>query len=311
MTALLVATGLGLLILPGVLVQRWDHLSPREWTRLNLASLTIGLWAVRVGLFLSAAPTLLRAVGVEHAAVACHELFGPVLPGGAPIGWASAFAFIFVQHRMHQSKQRTREALDVVRVEAWLGDRSIVDGVDVVCLPTSEPLAYAVCGAPPQVVISKGLVEVLSDAELDAVVRHEHSHLAHNHQRHHSLAAAAEAAVGWLRPVRRSIGALRLGVERWADEDAAALPTERPLVRAALVKVTATMLGPVPSFTTGCTILDRLAALEREAPAPTTVTRVVAAVPLLGLTALIGVTLIAWSTFTHHGLLGLVDLCPL
>ncbi len=311
MTALLVATGIGLLVLPGMLAQRWDHLSPTEWTRLNVASLVIGLWAVRVGLLLSAAPTVLRAVGVEHAAVACHELFGPVLPGGAPIGWASAIAFALIQHRLHQSKRRTREALDLVRVEAWLGDRSTIDGVDLVRLPTSEPLAYAVGGSPPQVVISEGLVDVLSEAELDAVVRHERSHLAHNHQRHLSLAAAAEAAVGWFQPVRRSIDALRLGVERWADEDAASVPPERSLVRAALVKVTATMLGPVPSFTTGCTILDRLAALDREPPTPTTATRAAAAAPLLGLTAMIGVTLIAWSTFTHHGLLGLVGFCPL
>ena len=271
----------------------------------------IGLWAVRAGLLLSAAPTILRLVGVEHAAVACHELFGPVLSGGAPIGWASATAFAFIQHRLHQSRRRTGEALDLVRVEAWLGDRRTIDGVDLVRLPTSEPLAYAVGGSPPQVVISEGLVDVLSEAELGAVVRHERSHLAHNHQRHLSLAAAADAAVGWFHPVRRSIEALRLGVERWADEDAASVPPERSLVRAALVKVTATMLGPVPSFTMGCTILDRLAALDREPPDPTTATRAAAAAPLLGLTALIAVTLIAWSTYTHHGLLGLLGFCPL
>lgn len=311
MTALLVATGIGLLVLPGMLAQRWDHLCPREWTRLNVASLVIGLWAVRVGLLLSAAPTILRAVGVEQAAMACHELFGPVLPGGAPIGWASAISFALIQHRLQRSRRRTREALDLVRVEAWLGDRSTVDGVEIVRLPTSEPLAYAIGGTPPQVVISEGLVDVLSTAELDAVVRHERSHLVHNHQRHLSLATAAEAAVGWFQPVRRSIEALRLGVERWADEDAGAIPPERSLVRAALVKVTATMLGPVASFTTGCTILDRLAALDREPPDPTTATRAAAVAPLLGLTALVGVALIAWSTFTHHGPLGLVGFCRL
>lgn len=311
MTALLVASGIVALILPGMLAPRWDHLSPREWTRLNVASLVVGLWAVRVGLLLSSAPTILRAVGVERAAMACQELLGPALPGGAPIGWASAATVAFIQHRLHQSRRRTREALDVLRVEAWLGDRSTVDGVDLVRLPTGEPLAYAVCDSPPQVVISDGLVAVLSDAELDAVIRHERSHLAHNHQRHLSLATAADHALGWLQPVRRSIDALRLGVERWADEDAASVPPERSLVRAALVKVTATMLGPVPSFTTGCTILDRLAALDREPPAPTAATRAAAAAPLLGLTALVGAAFVAWSTFTHHGLLGLVGFCPM
>ncbi len=311
MTALLVAIGIGLLLLPGTLAPRWDHLAPSEWTRLNVASLVLGLWAVRVGLLLSAAPTILRAAGVEHAAMACHELFGPVLPGGAPVGWASAGALAFIELRLIQSRHRTSAALGLVRVETWLGDRTTIDGVEVVRLPTRAPLAYAVGGTPPQVVISEGLVDVLSKAELEAVVRHERSHLAHNHQRHLSFAAAAEAAVGWLAPVRRSIEALRLGVERWADEDAALAPRERSLVRAALVKVTATMLAPVPSFTTGCTILDRLAALDREPPAPTTATRAAAVAPLLGLTALIGVTLVAWSTFTHHGLVGLLGFCPL
>src|SRR3546814_12301209 len=82
MTALLVAAGVGLIVLPGTLVRRWDRLRPSEWTRLNRASLWLGLWAVRAGLLLSAAPTVLRAAGIEHAAAACHELFGPVLPGG-------------------------------------------------------------------------------------------------------------------------------------------------------------------------------------------------------------------------------------
>lgn len=311
MTALLVASGIGLLILPGLLVKRWDHLPPREWTQLNLASVAIGMWAVRVGLGLSAAPTLLRTAGVEHAAVACHELFGPVLPGGAPIGWASAAAFTALEYRIRRSKRRTHAALEVMRVEAWLGTHVTVNGVDVIRLPTQEPLAYALAGRSPQVVITDGLVEVLSEAELQAVVRHERSHLEHGHQRHLATAAATDAAVGWIRPVRRSIDALRLGVERWADEDAAPLPTERRLVRAALVKVTATMLGPALSFTTGCTILDRMKALDREAPDPTAATRAVAVVPLLSLTAIMAATLIAWSSYTHHGLLAMVGYCPL
>ena len=311
MTALLVAAGVGLLVLPGSLVRRWDRLRPREWTRLNRASLWLGLWAVRAGLLLSAAPTVLRAAGIEHAAAACHELFGPVLPGGAPVGWASALSFGWIQGRMWQARRRTRAALETVRVDGWLGTTSLVDGVEIVRLPTDEPLAYAVCGAPPQVVISDGLAATLSDAELDAVIRHERSHVEHDHQRHLTLAAAAQAALGRFGPVQRSAQALRLGVERWADEDAAASLPERSLVRTALAKVTATMLGPIPAFTHGCTILDRLAALDREPPSPTMASRAMAAVPLLGLASLLAVTVAAWTTFTHHGLLGLVGFCPL
>src|SRR3546814_5091589 len=64
------------------------------------------------------------------------------------------------------------------------------------------------------------------------------------------------------------------------------------------------MLGPIPAFTHGCTILDRLAALDREPPSPTMASRAMAAVPLLGLASLLAVTVAAWTTFTHHGLLG-------
>ena len=311
MTALLVSSGMALLVLPGLLMRRWSSLSPRDWARLNFASLGVGLWAVRVGLALSAAPTVLRALGVEHAAVACHELFGPVLPGGAPIGWMSAAGLVALQLRASQSRRRMRSALELMRVEAWVGAHAVVDGVDVVRLPTPEPLAYAIGGASPQIVISDGLRDVLSDQELAAVLRHERSHLDHGHQRHLDLAAAADASVGWLRPVRRSIEALRLGVERWADEDAASRPAQRSQVRAALLKVTATMLMPAPSFTTGCTILDRMVALDQDPPRPTTATRAVAAVPLLGLTCVTVATLIAWSTYTHHGFLALAQYCPL
>lgn len=311
MTALLVAAGVGLLVLPGTLVGRWDRLRPREWTLMNRASLSLGLWAVRVALLLSAAPTVLRAAGIEQAAAACHELFGPVLPGGAPVGWASALAFAWIQGRMWQARRRTRASVETVRVDGWLGTSTLVDGVEIVRLPTVEPLAYAVCGAQPQVVVSDGLVAALSEAELDAVIRHERSHVAHDHQRHLALAAAAQAALGGFGPVRRSIQALRLGVERWADEDAAASLPERSLVRTALAKVTATMLGPVPAFTHGCTVLDRLAALDREPPSPTAASRAVAAIPLVGLATLLGLSVAAWTTFTHHGLPGLVGFCPL
>ena len=248
---------------------------------------------------------------MEHVAAACHELFGPVLPGGAPVGWLSAAALVILQYRIRQSRRRTAAALDVMRVEAWLGAHSTIEGVDVVRMPTQEPLAYTIGGATPQVVISDGLVDVLSEEELKAVVRHERSHVRHGHQRHLSLAAAAASAVGWIRPVQRSIEALRLGVERWADEDAAPRPAERKLVRTALVKVTATMLSPVPGFNTGCTILDRLVALEGDPPTPTATTKAVAVAPLLGLTLVMGAVLIAWSTYTHHGLLALVGYCPL
>src|SRR3546814_2157185 len=66
---------------------------------------------------------------------------------------------------MWQARRRTRAALETVRVDGWLGTTSLIDGVEIVRLPTDEPLAYAVCGAPPQVVISDGLAATLRSEE--------------------------------------------------------------------------------------------------------------------------------------------------
>src|SRR3546814_13131953 len=119
---------------------------------------------------------------------------------------------------MWQARRRTRAALETVRVDGWLGTTSLIDGVEIVRLPTDEPLAYAVCGAPPQVVISDGLAATLSDAELDAVIRHERSHAAHDHQRHLTLAAAAQAALSRFGPGQPSAPALRLGDRKGGEE---------------------------------------------------------------------------------------------
>lgn len=311
MTLLVLALGFGLLLLPGAAVRRWAGLSPRDWSRLNDASLRLGLWGLRAGLAMAAAPTVLFTLGIEEAAATCHQLFGPAPAGGLPGGWLSLTALGGLEVRMWQSRRRTATTAELLRVEAWLGRHSSVRGVDVVFIPIDEPLAYAIDRPDPQVVISDGLARVLTDDEVDAVVRHELSHLTHGHQRHLTLAAAVGSALGWLPAIRRSLDALTLGVERWADEDAAAArPMERSLVRSALMKVTSSMLLPVPSFSEGCTILDRLIALERDAPQPTASARAVAIAPLVALTGVLGALLLTWTTYTHHGPLALLEYCP-
>jgi hypothetical protein len=311
-TLLVLTLGLGLLLLPGAVVQRWARLAPRDWSRLNEASMRLGLWGVRAGLAMAAIPTVLFTAGVEQAAATCHELFGPNPAGGLPGGWLSVVALTLLELRMRQSRRRSATATELLRVEGWLGRHSRIDGVDVVFVPTDEPLAYAIDRPTPQVVISDGLAKVLTEDEVHAVVRHELSHLAHGHHRQLTLAAALGSSLGWLPPVRRSLDALTLGVERWADEDAAAArPMARSLVRSALVKVTSSMLLPVPSFSEGCTILDRLVALETDAPRPTVSARAVAFVPLIALAAVLGALLLTWTTYTHHGPLALLGYCPL
>jgi Zn-dependent protease with chaperone function len=98
---------------------------------------------------------------------------------------------------------------------------------------TGVPMAVAVPGRGGGVLVSRGLLRGLASEELRVVFEHEGSHLRHRHHRY--LAAGAVAAA--LLPLRRLDGALRLAVERWADEDAAEAVGDRGLVARTIAKV--------------------------------------------------------------------------
>lgn len=311
MTAGLVAAAIALLLVPGLRVFPVAELAPSEWTRVAAASLRCGLFSLRLGLVLGAVPTLLRATGLQDLASVCHRMFGPVVPGGSAAGWASAVGSLLLGWQSIAVRRRVAAAQRAARVEDWLGTHADHGGVDVVTLPADDAVAYAVPGRPPQIVVTDGLVGALSKDELAAVLRHERSHVIHGHDQHLALAASVDAAVGWLPGVRRSTAALRLGVERWADEDAAAVgETSRPVLHRALLKTTARMLGPLPAFASACTVVDRLAALERPAPRGAGRARALVVAPVASLSIGVTMSLLGWTLFTHHGLLGVIGYCP-
>lgn len=311
MSALLVLSGLALIALPGVRRLPSNQLVPAEWARAAAAALRLGHATVRLGLLLGALPTVLRAVRVDEAASTCHKLFGPIAPGGPIAGWASAACLMWLVISRRRALSQHHQFLDRLRVEPWLGRHEEIDGVDVVTLSTDAPLAYAVPGSIGQVVLSDSLRNSLADDELAAVLKHERSHLRHRHDRLLAVAGTVDASFGAWPFARSSTHGLRLAIERWADEDAAPSLGERRAVRAALLKTTATLLGPALAFTSTCTILDRLAALEAEPPAPARKTRVAALAPIGAMAMLTGALIVAWTTYTHHGWLGVVGFCPM
>lgn len=311
MSAVLVLAGLGLLALPGVAASTARHLHPSEWGRLNRVSLRLGFAVVQLGLVLTAAPTVLRAAGVHSVADACHRVLGPVLPGGSMTGWATAAASVTLFLTARVVRRRALRVQREARIEPWLGDHRPLHDATVVVLPTDAVVAYATPGSPPQVVLSSGLADALSADELDAVVAHELAHLRNRHHRDLVFAAAVDATLGWFPGVRASTGALRLSIERWADEEVAERPGARDCVRRALLKTTETMLGPVPAFTAASTLLARLDALAAPPPTPDLRLRATVFGPLAGLTVVAASCLLVWSFYTHHSVLGLVGFCPL
>jgi Zn-dependent protease with chaperone function len=149
--------------------------------------------------------------------------------------------------------RRTRRLQRAARIDEWVGEHRQLPEATLVVLPIDAVVAYATPGSPSQVVVSRGLTRVLRADELDAVVRHELAHLRHRHHRDLALAAVVDAALGWIPGLRASTAALRLGIERSADEEAAERPGAREATRRALLKATETMLAPVPAFTTALT----------------------------------------------------------
>lgn len=311
MTLVLLAVGLALLALPGLLRSAGARLAPAEWCRSVAACLRVGRVAIHAGLGLAAAPVALDAAGVHHLAHACHRTAMDGVPAPAVAGWVAVVLVAASTHVSLAARRRDRAALARLRAEPWLGSHRHDDGIDVVTLPCADRLAYAVPGRPHQIVVSAGLLEALDDEERRAVLRHERAHLRHRHHSLLRLAGDLDARFGWLPPARGSIGVLRLAVERWADEEAGSGSRDaRPAVRRALLKTTALALTPAPAFTDVCTIAARLHALSAPPPRPTMRRRALTAGPMVGLCAATAVALTACSVAAHDRLDGLLGHCP-
>jgi Zn-dependent protease with chaperone function len=310
MSTVLVLAGLGLLALPGVAASAARHLQAREWRRLNRVAIGLGLVMVQLGLVLTAVPVLADAAGVEHIAHGCHHLLGPLLPGGAVTGWASASASVALFSVAGVVHRRTRRLQRAARIDEWMGEHRQLAGATLVVLPTDAVVAYATPGSPSQVVVSRGLARVLGADELDAVVRHELAHLRNRHHRDLALAAVVDATLGWMPGLRASTAALRLGIERSADEEAAERPGAREAIRRALLKATETMLMPVPAFTTALTLVARLDALATPPPHPSLRLRAAMFAPLAVLAAVALSGLLGSGAVTLHHLLDQLGLCP-
>jgi hypothetical protein len=310
MSTLLVLAGLGLLALPGVVAPRARHLQATDWRRLNRIAIGLGLAMAQLGLVLTAVPVVADAAGIEHVAHECHHLLGPVLPGGAATGGAAATASVALFTVGGAVHRRTRRLQRAARIDDWVGDHRHLADATLVVLPIDTVVAYASPGSPGQIVVSRGLTQVLGADELHAVVRHELSHLRNRHHGDLALAAVVDAALGWMPGLRASTTALRLGVERAADEEAAERPGARDAIRRALLKATETMLVPVPAFTTALTLVARLDALATSPPHPSHRLRAAMFGSLAGLavTALAG--LVGSGALTLHHVLDQLGLCP-
>lgn len=293
--------GLGLLALPALARRGGRGLPPAEWARLCLAAVTVGAAVVELSVVLYAAPTLAHASRVPSLAALCERMFAPLAPGGPTAGWTAAAVAVMLLILGVVGLRRARRAVIHARIEPGLGRHGHYGRHRLVVLPTPQLVAVSVPGQPAggtgQIVVSDGLLDALDAAELEAVLRHEAAHLRHNHHRFLLAAAFVDHAFAWFPAAGRSADTLRLALERWADEEAAVTCGDRVAVRDALVAV-ATRLVVAPSvaaFSAVETIGERLDALERDAPEPAFLPRILLYCPGTALSAVMFVALSSWA----------------
>lgn len=98
----------------------------------------------------------------------------------------------------------------------------------------SEPFALAIPMRGGRILISTALRDLLTREELAVVYQHEQAHL---DRKHHVYMGLAHALVTVLPVLSRLEPAMRLAVERWADEDVATVVGNRRLVAETIGKV--------------------------------------------------------------------------
>lgn len=312
MGLLLLLSGLGLLALPAITWRPARQLAPDRFARLSAGALACGAAVVELATILHAGPTVLRAIGAPALASVCERMLGPLAPGGAWAGWMAAAAAVIMPVLAWVGTSRARAAARDIHLEPGIGQRAAFGDHELVVLPIDQPMAVSVAHrGSHQIIVSERLIRILSPLELDAVLRHEAAHLDHRHQRFLILAAALEHGLAFIPTVRPSTGALRVALERWADEEAAGetAPT-RDAVRSALLGVTWALVNPeLAAFSAADTVLERLRALESAPSTPSALRQALiytpGAVLIFGVAAALG----AWASNLRI-LLAMAGRCP-
>ena len=116
-------------------------------------------------------------------------------------------------------------------------------GVTAWLVPSGQVAAW--CGGlrRPQVVVTTGLLDLLSPAEQQAALAHEAAHIRLGHPRILLVGAVIGRSYRWLPPARLAWDRLRRDIEAAADDEAAAAAGTRPLL-SALAKVALAATAP-------------------------------------------------------------------
>ncbi len=267
----------------GLAQARWTRRAPRPalmlWQAVCLAagfSVVAGLVLLTVEPFGTA---LLPAAWNWFGALFTGRLSEPVWRAGCGVLAASLTALllgVLTRTALVTRRRRNahREVLDLLTTPAGAAGAVAARTVGRAALRILDhraAVAYTVPGWRSRVVLSAGLIDLLSEPELAAVIEHERAHL---RARHDVLVLPFQAwavALGWVpgvRPAGRSVAEL---TEMLADDVATARSSAGAL-SAALVKVALSGAGPrspeldhAPAIA-GTAVADRVSRLIQPHP---------------------------------------------
>ena len=267
--ALLVCLLLLALAVPDRLARaRWAPRSPGAalllWQALGLAA---GLLAIEVAVTLALAPA-----GPTHVQAVRALAAGAVddVPYWAGIAFAAAVLVLLrllsvllaSAARTLLARRQNRVLVDLVATR-----NPLLAGTRVV--EHAAPVAYCLPGLRPRVVLSRGVLDLLRDDELRAVLAHEEAHVEQRHDLVVLPFVALRATFPTLRGVRTAQAEVALLVEMLADDRAARRHSRAVLARALYKVGTAgAPAGGLAAAGEGSVLVRAQRLLEPAAPLP-------------------------------------------
>ncbi|WP_067691685.1 M56 family metallopeptidase [Nocardia jejuensis] len=229
------------------------HVALAAW--LGAIASTVLAWAIALAVLIIDIVTHPFSITPRHFVDSCllhlHDaLIGryglPVQTGLLLLGGFAGLAATICATRLGTTLFRARRnTLEHGRLARMAGRHH--PDLDAVVLEVDEPAAYCVAGKPHTVVVSRGVLAVLDEDQLDAVLAHERAHLA---GRHHLLLALTRSFAAVMPRISLfTIGAREVArlLEMIAD-DAAARIHGRPVVLGALRTLAGIATGPTGSL---------------------------------------------------------------